>query len=585
MARAILEGAPVSAGVAIGPLKIMGASCLYEKRSIAEDEIEGEIAAIKDASEKVRANLRKTMERIPPNLAEYREIVSAQMELARDPKIIQSVANRIRHLKICAAWALSVTIDELVALFYGMDNDYLRERTQDIRAIGHALARALPGRETTTDMCESGDVVAAQDVSPAEMTEFSSLGLITVDGGPTSHTAILARGLKAPAVVGVARLFEFARQGETVIVDGLSGVVIFGPDEDDLARYGQIRDNYLRFTQKAAIDASLPAITMDGKTIGVYANLESPDDARDLDRYGAEGVGLYRTEFSFLNDQPPTEDELTAEYTKILRAGKPVVFRVLDVGADKTLPPGEGPREPNPALGVRGIRFCFKRRDIFRRQLRAILRAAAEGEASILLPMITAPWEIKATRLLIEELERELDNEGLPRGRNLPLGAMIETPAAALICDMIAGECDFLSVGTNDLAHYLLAIDRNNSQVAHLYDPLHPAFLRALSRAVSLAGKKGVKISVCGELAADPLGVPLLVGLGVDSLSASPAYIPAIKHIIRDLDAGKTGELIREALEKDDFCQVKKNFRDTLSAFLDAGVVPHNTILPPYNRL
>lgn len=585
MARAILEGIPVSPGVAIAPLKIIGDSYLYEKRFIDAEEVETEIAAINSASEKVRANLQKTIDCIPDSLADYKDIVAAQMELARDPRIIQSAITRVNHLKICAAQALSITIEELAAMFQDTDNPYLRERARDVRAIGRALGRALPGQEFARREINGG-VVAARDVSPADMMEFSSQGLVTIDGGPASHTAILARGLKVPAVVGVARLFEEARQGELAIIDGLSGVILLSPDEDDVEKYKNVGNNYRLFTQKATLSAGSPAISVDGRRVGVSANLETSSEAANLDQYGAESVGLYRAEFSFLNgDHTPSEEALVEEYSLALDSGKPVVFRVLDVGGDKLSPGQKTAREPNPALGARGIRFCFLHGDIFRHQLRAILRASAGREASILLPMITAPWEIKAAKEIIRETERELAAQNLPRAENLPLGAMIETPAAAVICDIIAGECDFLSLGTNDLLHYLLAIDRNNAQISHLYDPLHPAFLRILRDSIKLAHKKGKKISVCGELAADPLGIPLLVGLGADSLSAAPSYIPAIKQIIRNLDAEKTGAIINAALEKDDFYQIKNNFRDTLSSFVETGVLPYNYNLTAYNRL
>ncbi|MDE5832426.1 MAG: phosphoenolpyruvate--protein phosphotransferase [Desulfovibrio sp.] len=585
MARAILEGLPVSPGIAIAPLKILGDSYLYEKRAILPEEVDEETAAIYSASEKVRASLRKTIDSIPAFLADYKDIVAAQMELARDPRIIGATATRVKHLKICAAQALAITIDELASMFNETDNPYLRERTRDIKAIGRALGRALPGQAFACREINGG-IVAARDISPADMMEFSGQGLITVDGGPASHTAILARGMNAPAVVGVARLFEEARQCEMAIVDGLSGVILLSPDEEDINKYRKIGENYRRFAQKAGTAAKSPAISQDGTRIDVLANLEIPEEADNLDSWGAEGVGLYRTEFSFLYSQRhPSEEELFEEYSRVLACGKPTVFRVLDAGADKLTAEQEVLNEPNPALGERGIRFCLSRREIFSSQLRAILRAAHGREASILLPMITAPWEIKAVRELIWRAERELAAEKKPRAEKLPLGAMIETPSAAIICDLIAAECDFLSLGTNDLLHYLLAIDRNNPRVSHLYDPLHPAFLRILRDAITMAHNKGVKISVCGELAADPLGIPLLAGLGVDAFSASPRYIPAIKQIIRNLDIGKARSIIADALANDDFYKIKSRFRESLSDFIETGALPYNSNLTVYSRI
>lgn len=583
MARTILEGIPVSPGIAIAPLKMTGDAWLYEKRRIDPEEVEKETAALMAASAEVCRRLEATIAGIPENLAEYMDIISAQIELARDPRLLRNAAARISHLKICAAWALADTVEELAGLFNGMDDTYMRDRAQDIINMGEALAKELGGGERCRKSAENA-ILATTSFSPADMMEFKGKGLITVDGGSTSHTAILARGLKVPAIVGVSQLFSEARQDELVIMDGLTGLIIIDPDPDDLRKYENIQKNYLNFTRKAEAVATLPAITVDGKKIDVFANLDNSSANISVAARGAEGVGLYRTEFAFLGESLPDEEQLLTEYRQVITAnpGLPVTIRTLDIGADKIM--ADYPPEPNPALGTRGIRFALKRTDLFRLQLRAILRAGADGNVSILLPMISTVWEVQAVESLLKSLREELEKEGLPHASYLPLGVMVETPAAVMITDFLVDKCDFLSIGTNDLLHYLLAIDRNNQNVSYLYDIFHPAFLRALHHVITGAHKKGLKVSICGELAADPLGIPLLIGLGADILSAAPRYVPAIKEIIRNLDAAETARLVQNALDDRNVLNFGGKFKELLGAFLDRGLIPYNMILSPYNK-
>ncbi|MBQ3060799.1 MAG: phosphoenolpyruvate--protein phosphotransferase [Desulfovibrio sp.] len=556
MARAQLFGIPVSPGIAIGSIRFMHDMGQNEQRHISPDDALQEQEALRTAATEVRASLAQSMANVPEELAEYRDVIAAQMELARDPKLLNAALARIEHKCICAAWALRHTVEELCELFRSMDDPYLRDRAQDIRAVGLRLRECLTGRQPR-DRSQSPSVLTAEDLSPADVMEMDLngvLGIITVEGGPTSHTAILSRGLHIPALVGVTGLLENALENETVIVDGLSGCVLLGPDEEDLARYTARRDEYALWENHTRRNAHWPAEMCDGVRIRAHANLESADELDNFASSGADGVGLYRTEFAYLKGELPSEEELFREYAEVASRVAPrrVVFRTLDVGADKMLRAQASLREPNPALGLRGIRFCLRHQGIFRTQLRALLRAGVAGNTALLLPMISSLGEVQAVRRILRELHEELLAQNLPHATNISLGVMVETPAAVMICDALARECDFLSIGTNDLIHYLMAIDRNNRHVSYLHDPLHPAVMRSLKRTIDAAHREGIGVSVCGELAADPCGLAILLGMGVDALSAAPCSVPGIKHMIRQLNAVTCQELAHSILMSTD---------------------------------
>ncbi|MBD5641146.1 MAG: phosphoenolpyruvate--protein phosphotransferase [Desulfovibrio sp.] len=583
MARVILHGSPLSPGIAIGTLNLLPDTHLCDKRPISEAEVDAEIEALETASASASARLKATASSIPAHLAEYREIVELQMELVRDPRVLNGAKGRIRHKKICASWAVSETIAELAALFESMADPCLSERGQDIRNIGQRLLGALAG-DSSTHASDSPCILASYALSAANIMEFSPdnvIGMVTVEGGVTSHVAILARSLKIPAVGGVGELFREARNGETIILDGLAGEALIGPDESEIRRFKARRESYAQFETEARQSASLPAITRDGYDASVLANLDRPQEAHELSRCGAEGVGLYRTEFGWLRENLPDEEALTQEYSSIVNAarGKPVVFRALDVGADKILPAHEALHEPNPALGLRGIRFCLAYPDIFRIQLRAFLRAGSHGPIKILLPMVTGIGEVRQTRVLIEQSVSDLERQGTPHVANPPLGIMVETPAAALLCPELAAECDFLSLGTNDLLHYLMAIDRNNRHVSYLHDPLHPAFLRVIREITQACSERGKPVSVCGELAADPLGTAILLGLGIRTFSATPRFVPAIKHTLRKLDYRSCRQIANAALAGAASADTRLRLHKTLARCMESRHFIHNGLI------
>lgn len=583
MARIVLKGTPVSPGIAIAELVMLRNMQLLEKRPITEDEVDSEIKALEQASVYVCHCLQKTMADIPEDLSEYRDILAAQKELASDLKLLDSARARIRTKHICAAWALSETIEELSSLFQSLTDPYLSDRAQDIRHIGQSLGDYLGGRHPITVSRRPG-IISAHDLSPADVLELKLddiKGLITVEGGATSHTAILARGLKVPAVIGVGDLLKEAKIGEEVIIDGLSGLVLLGPDKADLDFYTDRKRNYVSFEKEICASCNSPAVTLDGHAINICANLENPSELPTLDKSGAEGIGLYRTEFAYMGTKLPDEESLVREYRDVIShmTTRQVIFRTFDLGADKLLPSRENLYEPNPALGLRGIRFALRRKDIFRTQLRALFRAGHDANMAIMLPMVSTLGEVEETRALMGEILLELRKEGVRHAKTIPLGIMIETPAAVVICDALAKYCDFLSIGTNDLLHYIMAIDRNNRHVAYLHEPLHPAFTRSLKKIIDTGHQFGKQVSVCGELAADPFMAALLLGMGIDKLSAAPRFVPGLKHIMRALKFSDCEELARVALNELNVFKTRALLHEALQEALGAKLSFHNTFI------
>lgn len=579
----ILKGTPVSPGIAVGELLLMGDARFLEKREISPAEVDAEIDALEQASAHICQSLQKTMSDIPENLSEYREIIAAQRELAGDSRLLDGARARIKRRHICASWALEETVEELCSLFQGLADPYLSERAQDIRLIGKSIGDYLGGIKNGAPKNRKG-ILAAHELSPADVLELKLEGingLLTVEGGAASHSAILARGLKVPAIVGIGGLFKEARTGERAIIDGLSGLVLLGPDDSDLDFYSSKKKNYLSFEKTATESANLPAVTRDGYSVQVSANLEKPSELSSLDKSGAEGVGLYRTEFAYLNSSLPDEEKLLREYMDVIAHVSPqqTIFRTLDLGADKVLALGANLHEPNPALGLRGIRFSLQHKDIFRTQLRALFRAGHNANMAIMLPMVSNIREIDETLSLIDEVKEELIKEALPHSAKIPLGVMVETPAAMMICDALADRCDFLSIGTNDLIHYLMAIDRNNRHVAYLHEPLHPAFTRSLKKIVETGHQFGKPVSVCGELASDPFMAALLVGMGIDRLSAAPRFVPALKHLLRQLTASDCSELTRAAINEHNVLKTRSRLHEALQAAIGQELSFHNTFI------
>ncbi|HWL16342.1 MAG TPA: phosphoenolpyruvate--protein phosphotransferase, partial [Opitutus sp.] len=444
-----------------------------------------------------------------------------------------------------------------IQAFSEIDDEYLRERAGDIRDVAQRVLQNLLGQaENSLTRLADKRIVVANDISPSDSASIdrsAALAIVTDSGSKTSHAVIVARSMKVPAVVGVRDLSRRMKHGDWVIVDGYDGVVVINPSESTLFRYGKIQEQKKTFESRLLKANQQPAVTLDGVDVTLMANIEKTDEVKLVRDYNARGVGLFRTEYIFLNaSRIPTEQEQFLAYKAVAEglAPNPVVIRTLDLGGDKPMAgsPDLFPKENNPFMGFRAIRFCLEHHEIFKDQLRAILMASAYGKVRLMYPMISGHEELARANAVLGECMEELKSRGLPFDENIEIGAMIEVPSAALTVDLLAPDCAFFSVGTNDLIQYLLAIDRVNDRIAHLYEPTHPAVIRTLKRIIDEGHKQNVPVSVCGEMAGDPVFAPLLLGLGVDCLSMAPPWLPSVKYIVRSMKMSDAKALADEAM-------------------------------------
>jgi phosphotransferase system enzyme I (PtsI) len=444
-----------------------------------------------------------------------------------------------------------------VQAFSEIDDEYLRERAGDLRDVTQRVLHNLLGQaETSLNRLADQRIVLATDITPSEaatLDRTAALALVMDSGSKTSHAVIVARSMKIPAVVGMRNLTKRVTNGDWAIVDGYDGVVILNPAESTLFRYGKIQEQKKSFEARLLESNRQPAVTLDGIAVSLMANIEKAEEVTKAKAYYSDGIGLFRTEFLFLNSaRIPTEQEQFLAYKEVAEAmnPQPVVIRTLDLGGDKPLV-GKAdlfPKENNPFMGFRAIRFCLEHTDIFKEQLRAILMASAHGKVRMMYPMISGAEELCRANAVLEECKAELKGRGVPFDERIEVGTMIEIPSAAATADLLARHCTFFSIGTNDLIQYLLAIDRVNDRIAHLYEPTHPAILRTLRTIVDEAHRQKLPVSVCGEMAGDPVFAPLLLGLGVDCLSMSPAWLPAVKYLVRSMTMADARALAVEAL-------------------------------------
>ncbi len=587
MARSLLYGTPVAAGIAIGKAVRPQHTSAIEEYFISPEEIGIEVEKLHEAMKCVSADLQKAKENIAKNLAEHSALIQTHIMISRDPRLLGEATDCVRTQRLCAPWALQKTIDALCAAFLDIDDPYLRERALDLRAVGVRLQCHLAGKsyDPLEGSAQAPRIHMAEDLSPVDALHLpvdSMLALVMAEGGPTSHTAILARSLHIPAMVGVTGILEAVEENELIIVDALNGCVYIGPDEQELAHFSQKQVEYGQWEASVGKSAFLPAETLDSVPVEVYANVGNASELDGLGTFGAEGIGLYRTEYAYLRSRNlPTEDQLYTEYATVAKKVHPqrVVFRTLDVGADKMLHSQMALKEQNPALGLRAIRFCMRHKNLLRTQLRALLRAALHGNVSIILPMVTCFEELQSVKSLIGEVQQNLSAQGIEYASHVPVGIMIEVPAAVLIADTLAKHCDFLSIGTNDLVHYLLAIDRGNKHVAYLHQPLHPAVTRSIKRVIDCARREGIEVSVCGEMVADPHCLAMLLGMGVDVVSATPQAIPGIKHLIRHLKVDQCSSMAHSMLMSSDMAACRHIVTDTLAQSLRDDLEFYTTII------
>jgi phosphotransferase system enzyme I (PtsI) len=501
-------------------------------------------------------------------------IFDAQFLFLEDPTLIQHAEADIREHGLNAEWALQRELRRIEQLFESMPDPYLRERASDIGFVVRRVLQALMGREPEgLRNAPPGVIVVAEDLSPGEVAQVTRdrvAGFVTETGSRTSHVTIMARSLEIPAVVGVGEeLVQELADGTTLVLDGRTGRVLVDPDASTIAEYRKQLADLEQGSRELLRYVDLPAETKDGVFMALLANVDQVEEARLALRHGAEGIGLYRTEFLFLNRHDlPGEEEQRAAYAALLAAVAPyaATIRTLDLGGEKVPTGLDLSDEPNPALGLRGVRMSHARPDVFRTQLRALLRASGSGRLKILLPMVSSLAELEFARATLEDVKRELAREGASFDRDVPLGVMIETPAAAMIADLIAPLADFVSIGTNDLVQYTLAVDRTNEQVAYLYEPLHPAHLRMIQRIGQAARRAGIVVGMCGEMAGDPLHCWILLALGIGELSMAPFAIPLLKRILRDSTAVEARELLAEILRLGNPAEIRARVEQRMRA-------------------
>ncbi len=539
-----LLGQGVARGYVIGRAVVMGAAALEVAHyRIAAEDVPAETRRLVQALEAARDEMTALADGLGPDAPrELGAMLNVHRLIMSDPLLTEETIALISERHYNAEWALTAQGQILVEQFAVMEDEYLRERAADVRQVIERVLNVLAGSCTLAPLSDPPAdetlVVVAHDISPADMIRLRGgrfSAFVTDLGGATSHTAIVARSMGVPAVVGVGNARTLIRDGDTVIVDGQAGVVLVNPGERVLAEYRERQSDYARERAELALLRDEPAITVDGVDISLCANIELPDEAAAAYAAGAQGIGLFRSEFLFMGRaELPDEEEQYLAYSTAVRAmhGRPVTIRTLDLGADKALD-GEVTVATNPALGQRAIRYCLARPEMFATQLRAILRASVHGQVRILLPMVAHLHEVRATRVALDAARRELDARGQAYAEHIELGAMVEVPAIAIAIEPFAQELDFFSIGTNDLIQYTLAIDRGDHDVAALYDPLHPAVLRLIAQTINAGQRAGKRVAVCGEMAGDARLTRLLLGMGLTEFSMHPQQLQDVKREVR----------------------------------------------------
>jgi phosphotransferase system enzyme I (PtsI) len=579
----IKRGIPVSPGVAIGPALVLDTDWFrIPQRTVAPAAVPEELRRLRAALAAAAAAAREQQQTISDRLGkQYGAVFGAHALLVEDPTLTREVEALIRDQHFAAEYAVSRVIRRYAKALEGLERGQLHTRSADLFDIERAVLEHLLGqrREGLRNLKEPV-VILAHDLTPSETASLDRAmvhAFATEAGGRASHTAIMAAGMEIPAVVGLGKFVTDVSGGDMVIVDGNRGVLILNPDAETLARYEAARTTFRRFEDALVGLRNLPAETKDGHRVTLLGNIEFPTEAAHCLERGAAGVGLYRTEFLYLGkDEDPTEEEHLEAYLAVLKAlgpGKPVVIRTLDVGADKFALKAEPPApERNPSLGLRSVRLCLRNLTLFKTQMRAILRASALGDVRIMFPMVSTLLELRQCKMILAEVKEDLEDEGAAFNRDLPVGTMIEVPAAALMAEHMAREVDFFSIGTNDLTQYTLAADRTNETVATLYSPGDPAVIRLIELVVKAGKTHDVQVNVCGEMSADPIYTMLLLGLGLDQLSVTPHSIPEVKKIIRSVTLDEAKQVAQEAMRLETARDVNNYLREQTRRVLPEAV-------------
>ncbi len=550
-------------GIGVTPGIVIGKAYLLDRRKIEaparvlpEFQVPQEVSRFLDAVEESKKQLRMAKDKLlHEDAAGPSYILDTHLLLLEDKKLIENTVQTIKQSWINSEWALKINLDRVRKVFDSIDDDYLKSRKTDVDYVGERILRNLMGKETESiAQIKEEVIIVAHDLSPADtahMVKDKVTAFVTDMGGKTSHTAIMARSLEIPAVVGSETATHSVNTGDTLIVDGITGVVVVNPSPEIMQEYQDRQRVRQKMERELFQYRDLPAETLDGYRVKVLANIELVDEIPSVLQHGAEGIGLYRTEYLYLNRKDlPSEEEHFQAYKKVVEGiyPHPAVIRTLDIGGDKFMSHMDLAEEMNPAMGLRAIRFSLKEVDIFKVQLRAILRASAYGKVKLLLPMISGATEIREVKKILQEVRLNLSAEGIAFDPEMEVGIMIEVPSAVTIADILAKEVDYFSIGTNDLIQYSLAIDRVNESVTHLYQPLHPAVLRLIRNVAKAAHQVGIRVAMCGEMAGEPLYVPILLGLELDDLSMNVLSIFRVKKILRAYTYRECRELVEEAL-------------------------------------
>ncbi|NOZ23615.1 MAG: phosphoenolpyruvate--protein phosphotransferase [Planctomycetes bacterium] len=564
-----MEGVAASPGVAIGRAFVLDAEGVrIRRRYIDHDEIQHELDRFQKAMESALEDIEETESTVAENIGpDYREIFSVHKRMLQDEQLKGQIRELIADRLCTPEHAVAKTLRTYHRIFLReAKDDYLAQRVTDIHDVEHRLLRALLGqKQEDLSHLQEPVVVIAHDLTPSQTAAFDPkkiLGFATNAGGKTSHSAIVARALKIPAVVGLGNVENEVSGGEMVIIDGHQGVVVIGPDTDTITRYEERgRSIHLFEAQLVKELHDLPAETLDGRRITLLANIEFPSEVKVAVELGAEGIGLYRTEFLYVGaKKPPTEREQYEAYVQTIKelAGRPAIIRTVDLGADKLW---SGMQEKNPFLGCRSLRFCLRHMEMFRCQLSAILRASVLGEVSLMFPLVTSLEELREAKAVLRDVMSEMRTDGVAFNEDIRVGIMIEVPSAALTADSLAKETDFFSIGTNDLIQYTLAVDRNNQTVAQLYSPAHPAVLRLIEYVIETGRRHGIPVAICGEMGGEIDYIILLVGMGLTEFSVTPAMIPDVKKVIRSITYEEAKAIAEKAISITEATEVLRFLR------------------------
>jgi phosphotransferase system enzyme I (PtsI) len=572
----VLQGMGVSGGIAIGRAICIETRADVLRLHVPESQLDKEILRLRDGALHARGELQRLRARAEEDLgSDLAAIFDAHVLLLSDAKFLGRVEERIRTHQVNAEWAVHKTAEELDERFAQMGDSYIRERSEDLTDVSRHLLRSLQGI-SHHDLSELPNdiVIVADDLTPSDAIRLGRervIGFAVETGGRTSHTTIIARSLNIPAVAGLTGVMSLLRDEVPVIVDGETGKVVLHPTDEVLLQYRALKDELDRRDRDLLATRELAAVTRDGVEIALMANIDLPEEVEEVAPFGAAGVGLYRSEFLYIEKSPhmPTEEEHLEIYRRLVEfaAPHPAIIRTYDLGGRKLAREMMATEEENPVLGLRGIRLTLARLEVFRSQIRALYRAGLYGDLWVMLPMVSTVEEVRQFRAFAAEVMAEMEKEGVPFRRDVRLGVMIEVPAAAMIADVLAREVDFFSIGTNDLIQYSIAVDRNNEHVSHLYQPLHPGILRMLRFVVDSARAAGIEVSLCGEMGGDPRFALMLIGLGMRRLSMSPRRIPEVKAWLREAAVAELSEMATQCLGHSTAAEVQ----DHLDAFVECS--------------